>query len=144
MLFFEGAPGNTGLKVGMRPAAAGTAYSAELLAALRDVFAESFLPAARGLPEAARAWEGSTGGTMWRKRSGADSAFDIPAALSDDAAHPSAIARAMLSQWQPGPATDALQSVVAELLAVGRDHLPLPGAGDEVAATVPGSAYVMY
>jgi carbamoyltransferase len=125
-------------------ASGGTAYSAEMLAALSDVFTESFLPAARHLPPAAREWDGGADGTMWRRRSAADGVFDIPEAVCDDTGPPSVLARAMLSQWQPGPATDALESVVVELLTVRRDHLPLPGAGHEVAATVPGSAYVMY
>jgi carbamoyltransferase len=129
---------------GARGAPAGTAYSDELLDALRTTFFDSFLPVARTLPAAAREWDGEAGGTLWRTRSSSDVSFDIPAALAGDGHTPGSVARAMLSQWQPGPATDALEAVVAELLTVRRDHLPLPDAGDEVAATVPGSAYVMY
>jgi hypothetical protein len=108
------------------------------------VFLESFLPAARRLPTATDKWDGGNDATMWQKRSSADRGFDIPTDLANAAGHPNKVARAMLSQWQPGPVAEALESVLVDLLTVRRDHLPLPDVGDEVAATVPGSAYVMY
>jgi carbamoyltransferase len=128
-----------------RPDSVGSAYSTELVDSLRQVYAETFLPAARLLPAAAKEWDRDTDATMWRDHSSsADGMFEIPAALCDAPGHPNQTARAILSQWQPGPVTEAMESVLIELLTVRREHLPLPQAGDEVAATVPGSAYVMY
>jgi carbamoyltransferase len=125
--------------------AVGTSYSAELLEAMKVVYSETYLPAARLLPAAVKQWDHGGDATMWRNHpSSADGAFEIPAALLDDTGHPDEIARAVLSQWQPGPVTDAMESVVIELMTLRRDHLPFPEAGGEVAATVPGSAYVMY
>ena len=53
---------------------------------------------------------------------------------------PRAMAAALVAQWQPGPAVEALRPVIEALLRLARAHRPAERADDEV----PDSVYVMF
>ncbi len=111
---------------------------------LRALFNQVFLPALAKLQGDLRCrLEGQAGDSNWQVHqppANLRDVFEIPAALQAMDLDPRAMTTALVRQWQPGPATEALRPVVEALLALARAR-PLAERADE---KVPDSVYVMF
>ena len=111
---------------------------------LRVLFHQVFLPALAKLHGDLRCrLEGHAGDSNWQAHQPPASiraVFEIPAALQATDLDPRAMTTALVGQWQPGPATEALRPVVEALLALARAK-PVAQRADE---QVPDSVYVMF
>ena len=67
--------------------------------------------------------------------------FAVDQALDESVIRPAAMAEAIVRQWTPGAATEALRPVVQGLLEIALKH---PAAETEGSASVSESMYVMY
>jgi carbamoyltransferase len=123
----------------------GAAHPPGLIKALRKLFHEEFVPAARRLQaEGAVAvgtkLEGSP--TEWEDALtwSTDRIFRFPSALDDPSPDPEWFADEMVSYWERGPARDALRDILVELVRIG---LKYPST-EAIREHVPHAVYVMF
>lgn len=114
---------------------------------LRQLFHRAFVPAARKLAKEGCVLRVKTSwskcATMWADIDGDQSpkaVFSIPSNLDCAMPTPERMAQAITEVWTPGPVTEALRPILADLLTLGQKF----ATTDELDEDVPDSVYVMF
>ena len=123
-----------------------TSQSEPLEDDLRRVFHKEFLPIANTLKSQGAIridTEYRKVPSLWvphRPLMPAARTFETPKDLDSDPLDPTKFVNAMLSYWEPGPATEAIRPVLVKLVALGLKHPPVNVLEEEVSESV----YVMF
>ena len=116
-----------------------------LVKALRDIFEEDFLPAARRLATQGGVripTELGPSDTEWTDapQIPLDRVFRFPSALDDPHPDPEWFADEMATYWEPGPVRDEMREILTRLVAVGLKYATTEVLGQRV----PHAVYVMF